>query len=79
MWQLNIKRPADKEWSTVGTFDTVTEAARLIRNLESSSANGLFLEFYVETDHYGTDEEAFRVFHYTGTRALYGIKRCRPN
>jgi hypothetical protein len=24
-----------------------------------------FLEFYVETGEWGTDEEAFRVFHYT--------------
>ena len=74
-----MKTPADKDWMPVGTFATVTEAARRIRDLEASDAPGLFLEFYVETEHYGTDEEAFRVFHYTGKRALYGIKRCRAN
>ena len=37
------------------------------------------LEFYVETGEWGTDEAAFRVFHYTGQRALYGIKRAQPN
>jgi hypothetical protein len=57
----------------------VTEAARRIAELEGTPKNGLFLKFYVETNEFGTDDEAFRVFHYTGKRALYGIKRSRPN
>jgi hypothetical protein len=79
MWQLKMKTPADKDWMPVGAFGTVTEAARRIVELEGISKNGLFMEFYVETDEFGTDDEAFRVFHYTGIRALYGIKRSRPN
>jgi hypothetical protein len=78
MWQLRMTNTA-KEWVDVDTFATVTEAARRIAELEDIPKNGLFLEFYVETNEYGTDEEAFRVFHYTGKRALYGIKRSRPN
>ena len=78
MWQLRMTNAA-KEWVDVGTFATVTEAARRIAELEDIPKNGLFLEFYVETNEYGTDEEAFRVLHYTGKRALYGIKRSRPN
>jgi hypothetical protein len=74
-----MKTPADKDWMPVGTFATVTEASRRIAELENIPKAGLFLEFYVETNEYGTDEEAFRVFHYTGKRALYGIKRSRPN
>jgi hypothetical protein len=79
MWQLAMKTPADKDWMPVATFATVTEAARRIVALEGIPQAGLFLEFYVETNEYGTDEEAFRVFHYTGKLALYGIKRSRPN
>jgi hypothetical protein len=79
MWQLRMKTKADKDWVSVGTFGTVTEAARRIVELEGVSKHGLFLELYVETDEFGTDDEAFRVFHYTGKRALYGIKRSRPN
>ena len=79
MWQLTMKTPADKDWIPVGTFATVTEASRRIVKLEGIPKNGLFLEFYVETDEFGTDDEAFRVFHYTGQRALYGIERSRPN
>jgi hypothetical protein len=79
MWQLAMKTPADKDWMPAGTFATVTEAARRIVELEGVSQRGLFLEFYVETNESGTDDEAFRVFHYTGKRALYGIKRSRAN
>jgi hypothetical protein len=70
MWQLTMKTPADQNWTPAATFPTVTEAARCIVHLEGIPKNGLFLEFYVETDEFGSDDEAFRVFHYTGQRAL---------
>ena len=56
-----MKTPADKDWMPAATFATVTEAARRIVELEGIPKNGLFLEFYVETNELGTDEEAFRV------------------
>jgi hypothetical protein len=73
MWQLKMTNAA-KEWIEVGTFDTVTAAARRIRELEGRSDGGIFLEMHVEID-CGTDEEAFSVLHHTGKRALYGIRR----
>jgi hypothetical protein len=79
MWQLRMKTKSDKDWVSVGTFGSVTEAAHRIVKLEGIKKKGLFLEFYVETNGLGTDDEAFRVFHYTGKHALYGIKRSRPN
>ena len=79
MWQLAMKTAADKDWTPVSTFATVTEAASRIVELEGVPMNGLFLQFYVETNEFGTDDEALRVFHYTGKLALYGIKRSRPN
>ena len=78
MWELRMTNAA-KEWEDIGTFATVTEAARRIIQLEGVPKHGLFLEFYVETNEFGTDDEAFRVFHYTGKQALYGIKRSRAN
>jgi hypothetical protein len=72
---------AAKEWIEVGNFDSVTAASRRICEIEGGDgdAHGLLLEFYVQTGEWGTDEEAFRVFHYTSIRARYGIKRTRPN
>jgi hypothetical protein len=35
-----------KEWVDVGIFDTVTAAARRIRELEGYPRAGVFLEFY---------------------------------
>jgi hypothetical protein len=73
MWQLSMTNAA-KEWTSVGTFDSVTAAARRIRELEGRQSGGIFLELHVEID-FGTDEDAFSVLHHTGRRALYGIRR----
>ena len=43
MWQLSMKNAA-KEWVEVGRFDTVTAAARRIRELEDYPHTGVFLE-----------------------------------
>jgi hypothetical protein len=43
MWQLKMTNAA-KEWIEVATFDTVTAAARRIRELEGYPTTGVFLE-----------------------------------
>jgi hypothetical protein len=53
---------------------TVTAAARRIREIEGRSTGGLFLSMLVEID-YGNDDEAFGHLEYKGQRALYVIKR----
>ena len=77
MWQLKMTNAA-KEWVEVGTFDTVSAAARRIREIEGRPSGGIFLEMYVEIN-FGTDEDAFSVLHHTGRRGLYGIRRSRAN
>ncbi len=76
MWELKMTQPG-KDWVEVGVFETVAAAATQILVLEESSAAGLFFFFHVHVS--DTDEEAFRVLHYDGRRALYGVRRCRPN
>jgi hypothetical protein len=73
MWQLSMINAAN-EWTSVGSFDTVTAAARRIREIEGYSSTGVFLELHVDTE-LGTDLEAFSVLHHTGRKALYGIRR----
>ncbi|WP_158920947.1 hypothetical protein [Acidisphaera sp. S103] len=65
---------AAKEWTEAGSFDTVTAAARRIREIEGRAEGGIFLSIYVEID-FGSDDEAFGHLEYTGKRALYVIKR----
>lgn len=76
-WQLHMQNAA-KEWVEVGTFGTVTDAARRIREMEGRDSGGIFLEMHVEID-FGTDDDAFAVLHHTGKRGLYGIRRARAN
>lgn len=73
MWQLSTTQPG-KEWSEIGRFETLTAAAQRIRELEDYPSTGIFLEFHVDTQ-FGSDDEALSVFHHTGRRALYGIRR----
>ena len=77
MWLLAMTNAA-KEWIEVGTFETVAAAAARILELEGSPATGVFFYFHVDSV-FDSDEEAFRVLHHDGRRALYGVKRRRPN
>lgn len=73
MWQLKMTNAA-KEWIEVGTFESVTAAARRIREIEGYPLTGVFLELHVDTE-LGGDENVFSALHHTGRRALYGIRR----
>jgi hypothetical protein len=73
MWQLMMTNAA-REWVEAGSFDTVTAAARQIRENEGRASGGIFLSVHMEID-FGTDEEAFGHLEYTGQHALCVIKR----
>jgi len=73
MWQLMMTNRA-REWVEVGRFETVTDAARRIRDLEGNTLTGVFLRMYIDTE-FGTDAEAFGHLEHKGRRALYVIKR----
>jgi len=73
MWQLSMTNAA-KEWIEVGRFETITAAAARILELEESPKKGMFLKLWVDTE-LGNDEELLSVFHHTGSRARYGIRR----
>ena len=73
MWLLKMTNAA-REWTEVGTFESVAAAARRICELEDRPPEGIFLEIYVNPI-LDDDTEAFRVLHHTGRRALYGIRR----
>jgi hypothetical protein len=65
---------AAKEWIEGGSFETVTAAARRIRELEDYPVTGMFLEVYVDTEH-GSDDEALGRLEHVGRHATYVIKR----
>ena len=73
MWRLMMTN-ATKDWIEAGHYDTITAAARRIREIEGYQVTGVFLEMSVGTVH-GTDEEALGYFEHTGRNALYVIKR----
>lgn len=48
MWKLMMTNPA-KEWVEAGSFETVTAAARRIREIEGRATGGIFLSMLIET------------------------------
>ena len=73
MWRLKMTNTT-REWIDAGDFETVTAAARRIRELEDYPVTGVFLQMYVGTE-FGTDEELLGHLEHTGKRALYVVKR----
>jgi hypothetical protein len=73
MWQLMMTNTA-REWVFAGSFESVTAAARRIREMEGSATGGIFLRMLVEID-YGSDDEAFGHLEYKGQHTAYVIKR----
>jgi hypothetical protein len=77
MWDLRMTTAA-KDWTDVGAFETVAEAAGRFIALEGYPTDGVSLSFHVLagslTD---TDDQALSVFHHTGKRVHYRIQRAR--
>ena len=74
MWQLHMTGSGGGGWVLVDRFESVTEAARRIREIEDYPVTGVFLEIYVCTES-GNDAEAFAHLEHKGRHALYVIKR----
>lgn len=77
MWQL---KTADRgePWTQLGTFESVTAAARRIVELEGYPVSALFFELLIETKA-GSEDDAFAHLEHTGrsTERCYVIKRLR--
>jgi hypothetical protein len=73
MWQLHMTNSRN-EWVHDGDFETVTAAARRIREIEAYPVTSLFFEIQVDTAH-GSDEDSFGHLEHNGRRAAYVVKR----
>ena len=73
MWRLMMTNAAT-EWVEAGGFETLTAAARRIRELEDYPVTGVFLEAYCDTE-LGSDDEALSYFEHKGRRSLYVVRR----
>ncbi len=62
------------EWVHDGDFETVTAAARRIREIEAYPVTGLFFEIQVDTAH-SSDADALGHLEHNGRRAAYVVKR----
>jgi hypothetical protein len=77
MWKLMMTNAA-KEWVEAGNFETMTAAAKRIRQIEEYDNPFFFLRVGVYTEDLD-DTEALGHLEHEGKKALYVIKRHRPN
>ena len=72
MWHLHMTNNRN-EWVHDGDFETVTAAARRIRETEAYPVTGLFFEIQVDTAH-DSDKDSFGHREPIGRRAAYVVK-----
>jgi hypothetical protein len=77
MWQLKTAERGEP-WTHVGTYDTVTAAARRIIELEGYPVSAIFFELLIETKT-DDEQEAFAHLEHTGrnTGRCYVVKCLR--
>jgi len=75
-WQLKTADPGEP-WTEVGNFESATDAARKIIELEEYPVSAIFFTLFIETKA-GSEEEAFAHLEHSGrcTGRLYVIKRA---
>lgn len=75
MWQLKMAERG-KEWVTVSSFETLTDAARKIIELEGYPVTGIFFDILIETGIAAQSEhDAFAHLEHTGTNRCYVVRR----
>jgi hypothetical protein len=72
MWVL-FRTNETSGWAEAGRYETVGDAVRQIKELESSDRDGLFLHTYVGPA--AADDDVLGHFEYRGEKARYLIKR----
>ncbi len=75
MWTLH-SASAGADWTTIGTFDSLKDAARRIIEIEGLPVSGVFFQTHVSSLD-GSDDEALSHLEYTGRTAAYVVKRQR--
>jgi hypothetical protein len=68
-----------KPWEMVGSFDSITAAARKIIELEAYPITGIFLEILIETGaEAASEQEAFGHLEHTGKNGRsYVVKEIK--
>ena len=82
MWRLKMGKPGQEwyEWITVDIFETVTDAAKKIIEIERYPAHGVFFSILIETGPgAGSEQETFGHLEYIGghTKNCYVVKRIQ--
>jgi hypothetical protein len=76
MWKLHAYDDKTREWSEVGQFQSLQDAASGICKLERDPHGGLFFRFYIDPLIEQSDAEILSHLEYRGEKGRYVLKRA---
>jgi hypothetical protein len=80
MWKLHAYDDKTREWSEIGQFQSLRDAARGISKLEhdphGAPRGGLFFRFYIDPLSEQSDAEILSHLEYRAEKGRYVLKRA---
>lgn len=79
MWNLEVRGERGTPFTELGTYASLTDAARVILQREGNPYGSLFFRLYVDPDsglpNRDTDAEILSCLHYQGKKHFYKLWR----
>jgi hypothetical protein len=75
MWKLNARDNKIRQWSELGEFQTLNDAAHRILELEGEPLASLFFRVYVDPPFGKSDADILSRLEYQSARGFYVLKR----
>jgi 16S rRNA G966 N2-methylase RsmD len=71
MWKLRMRGEKVREWTELGSFESISHAARRVLELEDNRHGSLFFRVYVDPPFGKSDAEVLSRLEYQSEKAFY--------
>jgi hypothetical protein len=71
MWKLSMRGEKVREWTELGSFESINHAAQRVLELEGRRLGSLFFRLYVDPPFGKSDTEVLSRLEYQSERAFY--------
>jgi hypothetical protein len=75
MWKLRARDNKIRQWAELGEFQSISDAARRVLELERDPLSALFFRVYVDPPGEKSDAEILRRLEYQSDKGFYLLTR----
>ena len=75
MWKLSMRGEEVKEWTELGSFQSIGHAALRVLELEDNRLGAIFFRVYVDPPFGRSDAEVLSRLEYQSEKAFYLLKQ----